>query len=88
MYINYIRRFQNEAQIVPFDVSEYSEADAQSQVERGLVIRDLAAALARLSEEQRQVLLLAGLEHMSYAAIARILDIPEGTVMSRFRLCA
>jgi RNA polymerase sigma-70 factor (ECF subfamily) len=40
-------------------------------------------ALARLPEEQRQVVLLVGLEEMSYQEAATVLAIPIGTVMSR-----
>lgn len=43
----------------------------------------LDAALARLPEEQRQVLLLVSLEEMSYGEVASALGIPPGTVMSR-----
>jgi RNA polymerase sigma-70 factor (ECF subfamily) len=48
-----------------------------------LALRDLARALARLSEERRQVLLLTGLEGMRYEEIADILCVPVGTVRSR-----
>lgn len=48
-----------------------------------LELRDLASALARLPEEQRQVVLLVGLEGMSYQEVATVLDVPIGTVMSR-----
>ena len=44
---------------------------------------DLDRALALLSVEQRQVVLLVGLEGLSYAETAEVLDIPVGTVMSR-----
>lgn len=50
---------------------------------RRLEIQDLAWALDRLSEEQRQVVLLVGLEGMSYREAASVLDVPVGTVMSR-----
>ena len=43
----------------------------------------IEAALARLPEEQRQVVLLVGLEEMSYQEAAAVLSIPVGTVMSR-----
>src|SRR5215472_2514422 len=43
----------------------------------------IEAALARLPDEQRQVILLVGLEDMTYQAAAEALDIPLGTVMSR-----
>ena len=36
-----------------------------------------------LPEEQRQVILLVGLEGMHYEEVASILDIPVGTVRSR-----
>jgi RNA polymerase sigma-70 factor (ECF subfamily) len=44
---------------------------------------DLAAALGRLSHEQREPLLLVTLEQLSYAECAEVLGIPIGTVMSR-----
>lgn len=46
-------------------------------------LRELEAALGRLLCEQRQVILLIGLEGMNYAEAAKILDIPIGTVRSR-----
>lgn len=49
----------------------------------GIELADLAAALGRLPEAQRQVLLLVSLEAMSYAEIAATLNIAPGTVMSR-----
>ena len=44
---------------------------------------ELERALARLPLEQRQVILLVGLEGMSYNETAEILTIPVGTVRSR-----
>lgn len=44
---------------------------------------DLLAALARLSPEQREPLLLVCVEQFSYAEVAEVLRIPVGTVMSR-----
>ncbi|WP_035817828.1 RNA polymerase sigma factor, partial [Cupriavidus sp. SK-4] len=45
--------------------------------------RDLVQALAQLPEAQRAVLLLVSLEQLTYAEAARVLDVPQGTVMSR-----
>jgi RNA polymerase sigma-70 factor (ECF subfamily) len=45
--------------------------------------RDLLRAFAALPEEQRAVLLLVGVEDLSYQEAARILGVPIGTVMSR-----
>lgn len=51
--------------------------------ERALETRDLIAALERLPLEQREVLLLVGLEGLRYEEVAKVLGIPAGTVMSR-----
>lgn len=48
-----------------------------------LQVRDLALALRRLPAEQREVLLLVGLEQLSYAEAGQALGVPVGTVMSR-----
>ncbi|MFI5013328.1 MAG: RNA polymerase sigma factor [Hyphomicrobiales bacterium] len=60
-------------------VAPASEGNQMSRV--GLV--DVFAALDALPEDQRSVLVLVGVEDMSYEETARILDIPVGTVMSR-----
>src|ERR1700677_3958504 len=44
---------------------------------------DVQAALAQLSSEHRQVLVLREFQRMSYEEIADVLDIPRGTVESR-----
>jgi RNA polymerase sigma-70 factor (ECF subfamily) len=59
-----------------FDVAAAAAGDR-------LEVRDLDAALARLPVEQREVVLLVGLEEFSYAEAAKALGIPIGTVMSR-----
>lgn len=48
-----------------------------------MAARDIHAALALLPEEQREVLLLVGLEQFGYAEAAQVLGVPTGTVMSR-----
>ena len=48
-----------------------------------LELRDLDAALQRLPAEQREVLLLVGLEQLSYAEASQALGVPVGTIMSR-----
>jgi RNA polymerase sigma-70 factor (ECF subfamily) len=48
-----------------------------------LQLRDLERAIGLLPEEQRQVILLVGLEGMRYEEVAAVLDIPIGTVRSR-----
>lgn len=60
----------------------FDTAAAAPPVDR-LEMRDLDAALARLPAEQREVVLLVGLEELSYAEASKVLGIPIGTVMSR-----
>ena len=51
--------------------------------EAGLQARDVLAAIDQLPEEQKSLLLLIGVENLSYEQAARVLAIPVGTVMSR-----
>ena len=46
-------------------------------------LRDLARALDALPEEQHRVVILVGLEGLTYEETAGVLGIPIGTVMSR-----
>jgi RNA polymerase sigma-70 factor (ECF subfamily) len=65
-------------------LDEAAEAALESAPQSDpLELRDLDAALRRLPVEQREVLLLVGLEQLSYAEASRALDVPVGTVMSR-----
>lgn len=55
------------------------DADAELQE----TVRRVRAAVAALPLGQRQVVTLVDLEDLSYAAVAEVLSIPIGTVMSR-----
>ncbi len=67
-----------------FALDDALEAGLQSAPQSdALELRDLDAALRRLPAEQREVLLLIGLEQLSYAEASKVLNIPVGTVMSR-----
>ena len=48
-----------------------------------VAVAEVTAHLAALPFEQREVLVLAAVEELSYAEIAGVLGIPGGTVMSR-----
>lgn len=54
-----------------------------AEQEDGLGRQDVLTHLARLPDDQRAVLLLVGVEDLSYAEAAAVLDVPMGTVMSR-----
>lgn len=59
------------------------EPAARSMQPDALLLRDLESALRLLPADQREVLLLVGLEEMRYEEVAATLGIPVGTVMSR-----
>ena len=62
--------------------AEYHRSQPARQLD-GAHLRDLERALNRLSHEQKEVILLVGLEELSYRETAAVLDVPIGTVMSR-----
>lgn len=85
VYVNHARRASARVTHVSMDDDTIGD-DALSMPDdqtRALEMRDLDEALARLPAEQREVVLLVGLEDMSYAEVAQALGIPLGTVMSR-----
>lgn len=81
VHVNQIRS-RAAAATLPLDEDMPDTPVRASQADM-LEVRDIDAALKRLPVEQRQVLLLVALEHMSYQETATTLDIPIGTVMSR-----
>ena len=65
------------------DVDAISPPGAAATQEAGLEMQDVLAALDQLPEEQKSLLLLVGVEDLSYDDAARVLGVPPGTVMSR-----
>jgi RNA polymerase sigma-70 factor (ECF subfamily) len=85
LFVNQMRQVSRWAAHVSVgndSVSE-NEFEVRASLTRTLEVRDLDYALQRLPAEQRVVVLLVGLEEMSYADVALALEIPIGTVMSR-----
>src|ERR1700682_3813577 len=80
--VNGVRRRVLEGVAVEFD-DKWPFPTAATDPAGALSLRDLDRALARISEEQRQVILLIGLEDISYKEAATILDVPIGTIRSR-----
>jgi RNA polymerase sigma-70 factor (ECF subfamily) len=79
VYVNGARRGQPAAA----DQGVADELPAATSAESAIVLAELARALTRLPDEQREVVLLVGLEQFSYAETAEVLGVPLGTVMSR-----
>lgn len=65
------------------DGLDESLPDPASRPEDGVTRCEVSLALQRLPLEQRQTVLLVGLEGLSYAETAEVLGVPIGTVMSR-----
>ena len=72
---------KSEAGIDPDDPSEYVKPGAA--LERTEDERQLGDAIARLSPEHREVLLLKDIEGLKYEDIAELLGVPIGTIRSR-----
>lgn len=60
-----------------------ASSDGRRRQERRQARQEVWDALERISEEHREALVLRELEGFSYAEIAEILDVAEGTVASR-----
>ena len=81
-YVNTVRREARERATVDIEhVSPTLAATTDPTARRQLI--ELDRALARLPGEQREVVLLVGLEGMAYESVAQIIDVPVGTVRSR-----
>jgi RNA polymerase sigma-70 factor, ECF subfamily len=81
-YVNMVRRASREQATVDIEhMSSSLVATTDPTASRQL--RELERALGCLPGEQREVLLLVGLEGMSYETAAQILSVPVGTIRSR-----
>jgi len=81
-HVNDVRRSAREGSTVSIDDAA-PMLTTQSNAFDAVQLRDLEAAIAKLPEEQSQVILLIGLEGMRYDEVAVILGVPIGTVRSR-----
>ena len=81
-FVNDVRRSAREGTIVDIDEAA-TNLTTKSNAMASLELRDLENAMNELAPEQREVILLVGLEGMAYDEVASILQIPIGTVRSR-----
>jgi len=81
-YVNDVRRASRETGTIDIDdVSSSLVATTDPTASRQL--HELERALGQLATEQREVILLVGLEGFSYEDAAGILAVPVGTIRSR-----
>ena len=82
IFVNGLRRQVNSR--VVGTAEDYAQSVASDQdADLLCAVSDFEKALQQLSTDQREVLLLVGLEQMSYQEISKITGAPVGTVMSR-----
>jgi len=77
-----VRRSAREGTVVGLDAAEAS-LTVQANAYDVLLLRDLRVALDKLAVEQREAILLVGLEGLNYEEAAAMLNIPVGTIRSR-----
>lgn len=82
VYVNGVRKSSAAPMLLPLE-DDALNVPVRAAQEDGLQVREVHAALACLPREQREVLLLVGLEEMRYEEVAKVLGVPLGTVMSR-----
>jgi RNA polymerase sigma-70 factor, ECF subfamily len=81
-HVNVVRRAVRDADTI--DIEQVStQLVASSDPTASRQLHELERALGCISDEQREVILLVGLEGMSYEDAAKILSVPVGTVRSR-----
>jgi RNA polymerase sigma-70 factor, ECF subfamily len=81
-HISLGRRAARERDNIELQKSDADLALSPNQI-AALELRDLERAIAKLSDEQRAVILLIGLEGMGYDEVATLLNLPVGTIRSR-----
>jgi len=83
VFVNSLRRARPTESLDDLEHAGQERADDGASAETAIAVRELREALLRLPDDQRQVVLLVGLEQLSYAEAAEVLAVPIGTVMSR-----
>jgi RNA polymerase sigma-70 factor (ECF subfamily) len=82
LHANNARDASRRPTTVALDEAGPALAEPSGQIAR-VEAAELLRALEQLPEEQRQAVLLAGLEGLEYREIAQVQGVPIGTVMSR-----
>ncbi|MCL2430171.1 MAG: sigma-70 family RNA polymerase sigma factor [Alphaproteobacteria bacterium] len=83
LFVSHQRKRKLRGEVNPINAVWDEKCRIPADQERHLEFRDVVQALDRLPEEQRSVLVLVAVEDLSYSEVAKVLDIPIGTVMSR-----
>ena len=87
LHIDKLRRERSQlyTDLEDFDAPDLS-AGAEESLGRSQEDNHVAAALAQIPEEQRQLLILSYVDDVTQSEIAKRMNLPLGTVKSRMRL--
>jgi RNA polymerase sigma factor (sigma-70 family) len=66
------------------DEAEYIEAEGTDHVEKTIDSIVLRETLSKLDEQERQIVILHALKDMKHREIAKIIDVPLGTVLWKY----
>jgi RNA polymerase sigma-70 factor (ECF subfamily) len=80
-YRDHFRRQRATEEIDDNTLTHESTPEKESSEQQ--VVLKVRAAIAKLSEGQRQVITLVDIQGFSYMEVAQILNVPIGTIMSR-----
>lgn len=81
---NQCRNLARKRKLVPSQILAWVDEPAEPGAVDRVVDREaLRCALAKLSDEHREVVVLHEVEGLRYAEIGEVLGVPEGTVKSR-----
>lgn len=82
IHANDMRRRVGRPDSVDLDTVSHRLTRPSNQMDR-MILRDVVRGLAALPRDQRRVVLLIAVAGLKYDEVARLVDIPSGTVMSR-----
>src|SRR5436190_20274638 len=80
-HVNNVRHSAREG--ITVDQADAATLTAEPVATTRLELRDLERALDKLPIEQREMIVLVGLEGMAYEEVAEVLGVPVGTIRSR-----
>lgn len=88
LWIDQVRKRKFEAgpmdpEIIESTIESNLAMDGELHMAERALLNSISQAMGALSEDQRSVLLLVGVEGHSYEETSALLDVPIGTIMSR-----
>lgn len=82
LFVNQLRQSPERGHLSRVELDDMANELLAPETDVGMAL-DLQRCLMCLPPEQREVLLLVSLEDMAYAEVAKVTEVPVGTVMSR-----